>query len=381
MKIGIDIRSLINVQYSGISEYTLNLVKEILKLDSKNQYILFYNSFKDVKNKIPEFKQKNAEIVCTRYPNKIFNYLMQKVAFYPKLDKFLGVDIFWAPHINFIQLSKRCRSILTIHDLSFIRYPKYFSFRKNIWHQAINVEKLIKKVDTIITVSKNTKDDIMDLYSIPDNKIKVIHSGIGRQYKVIDRDDKNLGSVKKKYGLPKKFILFLGTLEPRKNIEGIIRAYNEFREKNPGLSDYKLIIAGGRGWKSDKIFREYNKSKFRKDIKFLGYIVDEDKVYIYNLAALFIYPSFYEGFGFPPLEAMACGLPVITSFSSSLPEIVGKAALIVDPYNINEISTAIRELITNNNLKKLLLAKGLNRASKFNWEYSARKYLEVFKGR
>jgi len=379
MKIGIDIRSLMDVQYSGVSEYTLNLVKEILKLDSKNKYILFYNSFKDITNIIPEFKQANAEIVYTKYPNKIFNYLMQKLFFYPKLDKLLGVDTFWAPHINFIRLSRRGRSILTIHDLSFVRYPEYFSFRKNIWHWAINVKRIIEKFDTIVAVSKNTKNDIMDLYNIPADKVKVIYSGIGQQYRVIDNNDKNLESVRKKYGLPEKFILFLGTLEPRKNIEGIIRSYNKFRENNSDLGDYRLVIAGGQGWRSGRIFKEYNKSKFKKDVKFLGYIAGEDKPYIYNLSSLFIYPSFYEGFGFPPLEAMACGLPVITSFSSSLTEIVGQAALTIDPYNINEIAAAIKELITDDNLKKILRAKGLERAGKFNWEYSARKYLNIFK--
>jgi glycosyltransferase involved in cell wall biosynthesis len=190
-------------------------------------------------------------------------------------------------------------------------------------------------------------------------------------------DEEKLSAVKNKYGLPDKFILYLGTVEPRKNIDGIIRGYNELRTMNHELGDYKLVIAGGKGWKSKNIYKEWELSKFKDDIKFLGYIDSADRAYLYNLAAVFVYPSFYEGFGFPPLEAMACGLPVVASYASSLPEVAGEAALMVDPYNINDIARALTEILTDDNLRKKLIARGLEQAKKFSWQKTAEEYLEI----
>jgi len=379
MKIGIDIRTLMDAQYSGVSEYTLNLIKEILRLDSKNQYKLFYNSGQDVSQRIPKFRKENAEVISLRYPNKLFNYLLQKALAYPKIDQLLGVDLFFMPHINFISLAGRAKSILTIHDLSFLKYREFFSWRKNFWHSLINVKKLAKRFDKIITVSENTKDDIVKLLKVNPEKIEVIYSAISEQFRKVNYDNIRLAEVRQKYKLPNTYILFLGTLEPRKNVEGVIRAYNELREKNNILSKVKLIIAGGRGWKAKDIFRLWEKSKYRNDIQFLGYVKAEDRVYLYNLASLFVYPSFYEGFGFPPLEAMACGVPVVTSFASSLPEVTAKAALMVDPYNEAEITRAIEQILFNKELQDDLIKKGLEQARQFSWGKTAKEYLEVFK--
>jgi len=388
MNIGIDIRTLMDAQYSGVSEYTLNLIKEILKLDSfqhgpvqvKNSYRLFYNSFHDVSQRLPKFNYNNVELVGKKYPNKILNYLLFKYLTYPKIDRLLGVDLFFMPHINFIALSSRCTSILTIHDLSFLRYPEFFSRRKNFWHRMINVRKLAKSFDQIIAVSENTKNDIIELCNINPERVKVIYSGIGEQNKAVSQNDKKLSDVKRKYNLPDKFILYLSTLEPRKNVEGIIRAFDRLKTKNKELTEVKLVIAGGRGWKLKNIFKAWQEAKYKDDIKFLGYVDASDKTYLYNLAILFVYPSFYEGFGFPPLEAMACGTPVITSFTSSLPEVVGKAAIMIDPYNIDDIAGAIEQVLTDRDLCNDLIKKGLERARQFSWQKSAKEYLEVFRG-
>ena len=388
MKIGIDIRTLMDARYSGVSEYTLNLIKEILKLDYHNEYRLFYNSFGDCPN-IPEFNAKNVKLVKYNYPNKILNYLFFKFFNYPKIDKELGVDIFFMPHINFIGLSSFAKSLITVHDLSFLRNPEFFSLRKNFWHNMINVSKLLKKFKQIIAISENTKRDIIELCGISPDKIKVIYSGVGEEYKQITNLDliesktieaKRLNEVKQKYNLPDNFILYLGTIEPRKNIEGIIKAYNQLRIDNSELEDVKLIIVGGKGWKSKNIYKEWELSEYKDDIKFLDYISSENKVYLYNLASVFIYPSFYEGFGFPPLEAMACGTPVIASYSSSLPEVVGDAGLLINPYNIIDITEALKQILLNKNLRDKLIKKGLKQASRFNWTKTAEEYhLEVFK--
>ena len=377
MKIGIDIRTLMDAEYSGVPEYTLNLIKEILRLDSDNEYKLFYNSFADLEHRISNFEGNNLEIIKTSYPNKIFNYLFQKIFKWPKIDKLLDVDIFFMPHINFVSISSNAKKIITIHDLSFLRYPDFFSLRKNIWHKLVNIKKLLKSFDIVVAVSENTKKDLIELCDVPAEKIKVIYSGIDNDYKKIE-DREKLEETKKKYSLPDKFILFLATLEPRKNIDGLIKSFDRFQNKYPQFNDYELIIAGGKGWKGKKLFEAWQTAKHKDKIKFLGYVDREDKKYLYNLASLFVYPSFYEGFGFPPLEAMASGVPVITSNSSSLPEIVRDKAVLVNPYDISEISGAIFQMLSRKDLQKQISERSLGHAKNFSWEKSAREYIGLF---
>ena len=378
LKIGIDIRTLMDKRYSGVSEYTFHLVNEFLKLDQNNQYRLYYNSGRDLAFRLPNFIAANVKVIGTRYPNKIFNYVLQKLFHYPQIDKVIGgVDVFWSPHINFLSLSKSTRKFLTIHDLSFLRYPEFFNQRKNFWHRLINVKKLAVNFDHLIAVSENTKRDMIELLGVAPEKISVIYSGIDSSYHPVAETLK-IQIVKSRYGLPAKFILYLGNVEPRKNLIGLIRAYNELRRRRPELEAVKLVIAGATGWKIKDIFKELYASDYQADIKFLGYIDKADKPALYSLCSVFAYPSFYEGFGFPPLEAMACGAPVITSNVSSLPEIVGGAALTVDPYNTNAITTALEQVLTDEVLAERLRQDGLEQVKRFNWENTARKYLELF---
>lgn len=387
MKIGVDIRTLMDAQPSGVSEYTLSLIKEMLRLDSVdsassrqvNEYRLFYNSFGDCPN-LPEFSEKNVKLVKYNYPNKVLNYWYFKFLNSPQIDKELGVEAFFMPHINFIGLSLGAKSLITVHDLSFLRYPEFFSWRKNFWHRMINVPKMVKRFSQVVAVSENTKRDIVELCGVSPDRVRVIYSGSGAEYRKLGNDQSaKLAEVKNKYSLPDKFILYLGTVEPRKNIEGIIRAYGETRNKDRKLASVKLVIAGGRGWKSNNIYKEWERSEFKDDIKFLDYVDGEDKVYLYNLAEVFVYPSFYEGFGFPPLEAMASGLPVVASSVSSLPEVVGGAGLMVDPYNVNDIARVLIEILTNKNLKDKLIGRGLEQAKKFSWRRTADEYLNILR--
>jgi glycosyltransferase involved in cell wall biosynthesis len=379
MTIGVDIRTLMDARYSGISEHTLNLVKEIFKLDNLNEYRLFYNSFGDCPN-IPNFANEKVKLIKYNYPNKILNYCLFKLFNYPKIDKELAVDKFFMPHINFIGLSAGVKSLIIIYDLSFLINPEFFSWRMNLWHRLVNIKKLIKRFDVIVAVSENTKQDIIDLLGINQDKIKVIYPGLNTEFVNIKLSGPKINEVKIKYNLPDKYILYLGTVEPRKNVDGLIVAYNEFRRNYHGFSNIKLVIAGAKGWKSRKVYCEWKKSEFKKDILFLGYIDWQDKAYLYNLADVFVYPSFYEGFGFPPLEAMASGTPVITSFASSLPEVVGDAALIIDPYKIEELTLSLNKIFTSSPLRDDLIKKGLERVKQFSWEKSAKAYLKILNG-
>jgi glycosyltransferase involved in cell wall biosynthesis len=377
VNIGIDVRTLMDKQYSGVPEHTLNLIKTILEIESQrtngNKYKLFYNSARDIQARIPDFQSENIETRNLGYPNKIFNYFLQKTLKYPKIDKILDVDVFLMPHINFAALSSACQSILTVHDISFLRYPDFFSARKNFWHYMLDVKKMINGFDKIVSVSENTKNDIVDICGVDKEKVKVIYPGVNNSfYRQLKPELYN--QIKNKYQLKNKFILYIGTLEPRKNIEGLIEAFNVFCRKRR-VNDCDLVIAGGRGWKSNKIIKKWKESEHRNKIKFLGYIPHEDKPYLYNAASIFAYPSFYEGFGFPPLEAMACGTPVLTSFSSSLSEVAGDSAFLVDPYNTNKIADYLERLIIDKKLREELKQRGLETVKKYNWEKTAKEYI------
>jgi len=378
MKIGVDIRVLMDKYYSGVSEYAASLLKAILEIDKTNDYKLFYNSWHDQRNRLGKWNNNNAQTFFSSYPNKVFNYCLQKIFHYPKIDKFIGgTDIFWSPHFNFTNLSQKTKKIITVHDLSFLRYPEFFSVRKNFWHQALGVKKTLLEADKIIAVSENTKNDIVELLGISESKIVVIYSGNNAARGVVD--EIAVQEFLLKNNLSGRLLLYLGTIEPRKNIVNLMKAYEKLRASDESLADVKLVLAGANGWKNRQIYRQWHKSIYKNDIYFLGYINQTEKDILYSQATLFVYPSLYEGFGFPPLEAMTYGLPVVCSNVSSLPEVVGEAALMINPFEIKEISEAIMIILQDNNLRDLLIAKGLKRAEEFTWEKTAQEYLEVFK--
>ena len=379
MKIGIDIRTLMDKNYSGVSYYTSNVTREILRMAQENnpecEFKLFYNSARDVSDRFPEFVF-DEDFHGTRIPNKIFNYGLQKTLRRPRLDKILGVDRFWMPHFNFTCLTPECKKFLTVHDISFLRHKDFFSPRRNIWHRILNVKKTIRQADKIIAISRSTKRDIMELCDQPPNKIEVVPGGVDPRYTPLYDHPRDLDKIKKKYDLPDNFLLYLGNLDTRKNVEGIIKAFDIFAQKYK-RSDYYLVVAGMPGWGYDRILRAWKQCARKDKIKFLGYAPEEDKKYFYNLASVFVFPSFYEGFGLPPLEAMACGTPVITGCITSLPEVVGDAGLLADPYNVRDIFEAMRRILLDENLRIYLSQKSLQRSKQFSWEKTARRYLEI----
>jgi glycosyltransferase involved in cell wall biosynthesis len=379
MKIGIDIRCLSEGRRTGVEEYTINLLKNLFERDRENQYLLFFNSWKKPMVDLSWIgTYSNVSLKVFHYPNKLLNFLFWYFRF-PKIDKMLGgADIFFLPNIAFGSFSPKTKLILTIHDLSFERYPETFSFKRRLWHWFINPRRLVREAKKIISVSESTKNDIVEIYGVNSEKIEVIHSAVSQNFKVINRNDTKLIEVKEKYSLPYKFILFLGTLEPRKNIISLVRAYDQLRKlKHPELEKYKLVIAGYNGWKYEKLFSEIRNSEFSGDISLTGPIADDDKAYLYNLASVFVYPSFFEGFGFPPLEAMACGVPVIASNNSSFPEIIGDSGILIDPDRPDEIEKALKAILLNRELREKLVQKGLKQANKFGWSNTAKDFLEI----
>lgn len=391
MKIGVDIRVLMDEKYSGVSEYAANLLAAILRLTESqdDEYKLFYNSRRDLSARLNSWNASNAKVVATSFSNKLFNYCFQKFFSYPKIDKIIGgCDVFFSPHFNFSSFSSGSGSpkkIITVHDLSFLRYPEFFSWRKNIWHKLLNVKKIIRDADHIIAVSKSTKDDIIELVGIDEDKVSVIHSGLNFGIKEVNNFEAENFFLKKDLSFLQSspYILYLGNIEPRKNIVNLIKAYEIMRHKlieiNTLNSYPKLVLAGQKGWKHKAIFRAWKTSPYKEDIIFTGYVSEEEKNILYRFASVFAYPSFYEGFGFPPLEAMAHGLPCLTSNVSSLPEVVGDAALMIDPNKPEEIAFALEELFRDEKLRQVLKERSLQQVKIFSWEKAAREYVKIFK--
>ena len=375
MKLGIDARVLMDKNYSGVSEYAANLLEAILEIDQENEYCLFYNNPKPQEERLSQWQRRNSRIAGSHYPNKIFNYLLQRLFFWPKLDLFMGsADLVFAPHFNFISVSRRAPLIVTVHDLSFLRYPEFFSQRKNFWHRSLNVQGLLKRAALVVAVSENTKNDLIELLGLPPERVKVIYSGLNRG---VSLDDQEADAQLQKLNLKPGFILFVGNIEPRKNIAGLIGAYEELRRRYPSLSR-QLVLAGAKGWKYRKIFAAWKNSPYRDDIIFLGYVSAAEKAALYRRASLFVYPSFYEGFGFPPLEALRAGLPVVSSNVSSLPEVLGKAALLVNPFRQSEIAEAMHLALTDKPLRQRLISLGREQVEKFSWAKTAQEYIRIF---
>lgn len=372
MNIGIDIRPLMEENRTGVGEYTYELLKALFEIDKENQYFLFYNSNKDVSKNIPKWVNANTHYIKFNWPNKLFN-LCLLVFGWPKIDKLINknLDYFFSPNINFFALSKKVKHILTIHDLSFEYFPDCFGWRRRLWHKILFPKKICQKADIILTPSQSTKQDVMEKYQIDGNKVKVIYPGLSAAFnkEILASPEE----VKRKYNLSEKFVLFLGTIEPRKNIIGILEA---FQKNHNFFPDYKLVIAGRKGWEYAPIMNLIDK---QKNVQYIGYVEAKDKPALYSLADLFAYPSLYEGFGFPVLEALALGVPVITSNRSSLPEVAEDSAYLVNPNNISEIAEGLRFLLTDKKTAEFLKNKGRERARDFSWAKAAREFLSVLK--
>ena len=379
MKIGIDIRCLIGGNRTGVEEYTVELLEHLFAMDRENEYVLFWNAWK-----LPacpfEWDRRfpNVRLVSFRIPNKLLNFCFWYFRF-PRLDRLIGgVDVFFMPNLNFGAFSRSVRVVLTAHDLSFDRYTETFSWKRRLWHLFVNFRRLALRADRIIAVSQSTCDDVLSVPGVSPKTVRVVESGVSERFRVMDRNDPILPAVKHRYALPYRFILFVGTIEPRKNLLSLTSAFDALVESGEALN-YDLVIAGAHGWKCQDILKNIDDLPSRSRIHFTGFVRDEDKSALYNLASIFVSPSFYEGFGFPSLEAAACGVPVIASHTSSFPETVGAGALLIDPLRPDDLFRALRELLRDAPLRDKLSQRGNVCAASFRWKSSARKTLAVFR--
>ncbi|MDP2647988.1 MAG: glycosyltransferase family 1 protein [Candidatus Yanofskybacteria bacterium] len=377
MTIGIDIRGLSHPQRNGVSIYTENLLGHLLPLDPQVNYKLFYSSYN---KELPHYEWlylPNVQVTRWKGSNR-FLFASSRILNVPKIDKLLGgVDVFFSPHFFLAPLSVKTKRVTTFHDLSFERFPQFFTPRQKIWHQfQMQPTWQARFSDAIIAVSDSTKNDISQLYNVDPAKIQRIYSGVSAAFKPVAAEP--LERFRRERKLPDRFILSVATLEPRKNTVGLIKAF-EMLKRGQGFEDCHLIIAGGKGWRYREVFMTAVNSEFSKQIIFTNQLWDWELPFYYSAASVFVYPSFFEGFGFPPLEAMACGTPVVASNNSSLPEVVGHAGLLVDPYSISDIFGAIRSILQDVNLRRMLIEKGFKQAARYSWARSARETLDVLK--
>lgn len=364
MRIGFDARCLMEGSRTGVEEYTIGFLKRILEQDSQNRYVLFFNSFKKIEEDLSWLKKyKNVEIKNYGFPNKFLNFSMWFFG-WPRIDVLLGgIDVFFAPNISFISLSKKCRLVMTVHDLSFERFPEHFSKKRRLWHFLLNPRSLCKRANKILAVSVSTKNDLKQIYGIAHKKIDVLSPFVDFESFIGNKENTTrIRTVKARYHLPDKFLLYLGTIEPRKNIISIIKAFESLKERGNVDPDLKLVIAGSLGWSYDRIIETINKSSQKENIIQTGFVDDKDKPFVYACCKLFIYPSFFEGYGFPPAEAMAAGIPVITSNCSSIPEVVDDSGILIDPYRPFDIVIAVELLLNDKELYNEYVKRGTQRA-------------------
>lgn len=374
MNILFDLRPLAGENLTGIGFYGLNLLKNLLKTDKNNKYFLFIDNLRNTnillkKHLIKWKKLDNVEVVVLDYPSKIFNFLL--LFKFIKLDKFIAkklninFDLYIATNINYLNLSSDIKFILTVHDLSFFYFPEFLTFKEKIWHKLVKYEQLYQRADKIIAVSDNTKLDLESL-GVEKDKIKTLKLPIDFEYfKNIDEEQAN--KIKKQYKLPNKYLLFLATLGARKNLSLVLESFVLLVDDYP---DLKLVLAGSETKYSKKLLKKY---EFLSDkIIKLGYFSENDKKYLYYWAEMLLYPSFYEGFGLPPLEALATDCPVIVGRNSALLENFAKYVSTVDVHNVAELKELICYTMNN---KEAVLAK----SQKIKWqEYSNKNYINNY---
>lgn len=359
MNIGIDIRCLMDRERSGVGEYAYQFLDNLFQKNYEqklgNEYFLFWNSWRDVSANIPKWNYSFVHYCGFRWPNKLFNSSLRFLG-YPKLDKLIErqfgrrriknpeliIQRFIFPNQNFYAFSRGVKKVVIVHDLSPELYPECFSLKTRLWHKFVDLRKMTRDADEIIAVSENTKFDLINLYKIEPAKIRVVYPKLPEPSFTYSHELENSSGGQTKGN----YILFLGTIEPRKNVLGLLKAYELFVEAKLRQTP-ELWIAGKVGYKSKEVFYYWKKMRAKDRVKFLGYVFEEEKWKLYRGARIFVYPSLYEGFGLPVLEAQSCGTPVITSLTSSMYEVVKENGLLVDPNRVEDLAEIMKIIITN----------------------------------
>jgi glycosyltransferase involved in cell wall biosynthesis len=280
--------------------------------------------------------------------------------------------------VNVVPLAAPCATVLTIHDLGFMRFPERYKAAKRIYLRTLTMLSA-RRASHIITDAASIKSEVINLLGIKPERVTSIPLGVADYFKP-ETDAARLENFRQEKKLPKRFVLYLGTLEPRKNLPLLLQGFAQFRTQfGEAAQGIELVLGGAKGWLYEDIFRLVKELDLEQVTHFPGYINEAELPLWYNIAECFVYPSIYEGFGLPPLEAMACGVPVITSNTSTLPEVVGQAGLTVDPSSVSEMATALNAILSNPSYRQQLAVQSVEQARKFNWQTTAQQTLNVYR--
>lgn len=385
MKIGIDARTILNPEKGeaiGVGHYTYQLIRHLLEIDKENEYVLFFD-FRVREKDVKKFAGPNVKI-------KFYPFSDYKKYLPGAYNEILGTATLMRENLDVVHSTSpmsripvgyRGKTIVTVHDLAVYKVPDVFPRTKRA-NMRMKINLMIGKADKIIAVSESTKKDIENIFKYPAEKINVINVGFDKR--LFEESKLTREKVLEKYGIPtdKKYILFLGTIEPIKNITRLLEAFKIFKEKCQkikGKCDHKLILAGKNGWLAQEYKQIVKDLGISSDVIFTGYVVGDELVPLFKNADFFVMPSLYEGFGMTVLEAFATGTPAIVSNVSSIPEVAGDGAYQIDPIDTQGLAEAMTKFATDENLKNDFRELGKKQVEKFNWEKCARETLEVYK--
>lgn len=376
MKIAFDGQPLLNANKTGIAYYEDGLVKGMLKYYPENEYQLDVFTFRH-KDRIEQLQKEYSHKLVLKKCVWLWDRIFRVFTFliYIPYDCFFSGEREITHFCNYvIPFGVREKKVVTIHDLAFREYPQTIRTR-TMMMLKMNLRKTLKRADAIAVDSAFTKSELVKYYNVQKGKIYVVPCGIDKEKY---EEKRSVKPVKEKFGIDGEYFLYLGTLEPRKNIVRLIKAYDEFRKENEKDILPDLVIAGGKGWMYDEIYEMVNKKHLEKWIIFTDYVSEEEKIALMQGALAFCFPSLYEGFGLPPMEAMACGTPVITSCTSSLDEVAGEAALKVNPESVQQIASALTKMHREEDVRQKLIEKGRKQAAKYTWENASDALYKVF---
>lgn len=377
VRIGIDYTAAVH-QQGGIGRYTRSLVRALSQLDTQNQYVLFVAGTKAEGDGLGDWP-KNFRLHPVPVSDRWLNILWQRLRVPLPIQVWTGpLELFHSPDFVLPPLG-RTPAVLTIHDLSFLQVPWCFVPAFRAYLEAA-VPRAVQQAGMILADSGSTKRDLIDLLAVEPEKVVVVYPGVESRFQPM-ADLRTLEPVRARYGLPQRFVLGLGTLQPRKNFVGLIEAFGRMlaaHGEDPDLDDLTLVIAGGPGWMYEGIEQAVERSGLAERVQILGFVEDQDLPALYNLARVFAFPSWYEGFGVPVLEAMACGTPVVAADNSSLPEVVGEAGLMLDAADTEALAQALFRLLTEQSLRQSLQAAGIKQAARFTWQAAASQLMDVY---
>jgi glycosyltransferase involved in cell wall biosynthesis len=365
LRIGIDGHA-IGAHKTGNETYTFELVKGLTQLAPNGYRYFIYLTNSDVVAN-PPFQATNFSFRCIR-PS--FPALRIPLGF-PVESRLRHLDLFHAQY--FLPPNLGCRTVLTVHDIGFETYPELYDKKYLFWFRSL-IPRSCERADHIIAVSEFTRRDLIRKYHLPPGKIAVTYCGIGGQYRPMDEGEARR-RVLQRYGIADPFILYVGNLQPRKNLRNLIRAFSRLRRRH---SVYKLVLAGQKAFEYAEIFRSVRDTGLEDSVFFPGYVSSTDLPLLYAAAAVFVYPSIFEGFGLPVIEAMACGAPTITSHGSSLEEVAGDGAELVDPLDVDQIHHAMERVLLDSNFRADLRERGLRRAAAFTSRNLGAETLRIY---